>query len=103
MFGEIEGLDREREALFGRAGEEERMARVAMGEERVLEDIALRGARRKAGGGTDAFHVEDDGGDFGVVAQADEFAHERDAGAGRGGHGAGTRPGGTESHADGSD
>ena len=33
----------------------------------------------KPGGRADALHVEDDGRDFGVVAEAHEFAHQRDA------------------------
>jgi hypothetical protein len=52
--------------------------------------------------GPDALHVEDHRGNFGVIAQADEFGHQRDAGTGGGGHGARARPSGAERHADGS-
>ena len=59
------------------------------------------GARGQAGGGADALHVEDHRGNLGVVAQADELRHQRDARAGGGGHGARARPAGAERHADG--
>ena len=38
------------------------------------ENVALHGARGQAGGGSDALHVEDHRGNFGVIAEADEFA-----------------------------
>ena len=78
------------------------MLGVAVREQRGGEHVALRGAGGQAGGGADALHVEDHRGNFGVVAQADELRHQRDAGPGGGGHGARARPAGAQRHADGS-
>ena len=66
--------------------EEHDVLGVAVREERRLEQVALRGARRQAGGGSDPLDVEDHGRRFGVIRQARELAHQRDAGAGRGRH-----------------
>ena len=101
-LGEIEGLDGHGEAFLGRAREEHGVLGVAVREDGGGQDVALLRARGQAGGGADALHVEDHRGDFGVVAQADEFRHQRDAGTGGGGHGARARPAGAERHADGS-
>src|SRR4051812_39280284 len=79
------------------------MSRIAVREERVLENIALRGARGQTGGGPHSFHVEDDGGNLRVVSEADELAHERDSGTGSGGHGSRTGPCRAERHPDGGD
>src|ERR1035441_2333521 len=66
----------------GRGGKLHGVLGIARGEQRGGDEVALRGAGRQAGGGPDALDVEDDGGDLGVVAEADELAHERDAGTG---------------------
>ncbi len=76
------------------------MLGIAVREDRGGEQVALLRARGKARGGAHALHVEDYRGDVGVVAQADEFRHERDARSGGGSHGAGARPSGAERHAD---
>ena len=47
------------------------------------QDVALLRARRHAGRRARALHVEDDRRDLGVVREADELAHQRDAGARR--------------------
>ena len=56
------------------------MLRVAVGEEVGREDVALHRARGQARRGPDALDVHDDRRDLGVVPEADEFRHERDAG-----------------------
>jgi hypothetical protein len=75
---------------------------VAVREQRGGEEIALHGAGGKSGGGSHALYVVDDGGNFGVITEADEFGHEREAGTGGGGHGTGAGPSSAEGHADGS-
>ena len=47
------------------------------------EDVALLRARRHAGRRAGALHVDDHRRDLGVVGQADQLAHQRDAGARR--------------------
>ena len=44
-----------------------------------------------------------DGGNLGVIGEAEEFLHQRDAGAGRRGEGARAVPAGADHHADGGD
>ena len=77
------------------------MLGVAVRKQRRGEEIALHGARRQAGRRPHALHVEDDRGNFGVVSQADEFRHQRDARTGGGGHGTRAGPSRAQSHADG--
>ena len=101
LLGEIEGFDGHGEALFGRAREEHGVLGIAVREDGGGQEVALLGARGQAGGGADALHIEDHGGHFRVVAQADEFRHERDARTGGSRHGARARPAGAERHADG--
>ena len=86
-LGHVEGLDREREALLHRAGQEQDLLGVAVGEERRRDHVALGGAGGEPGGRPDPLHVEDHAGDLGVVAEPGELAHERDSRAARGGHG----------------
>ena len=71
-----------------------------MRQHRGRQDVALRGARRKSGGRSDALDVEDQRRDLGVVAQAGELAHQRDAGARRGRHRARARPARADDHAE---
>ena len=63
-------------------------------------DVPLRGARRQPGGRPDALDVEDHARHFGVVGQAGELAHQRDARARGRGHRARAGPAGAEHHAD---
>ena len=84
------------------AREFERLGRVFRKQQHMLgvamrgigagDDVALLGARRHAGRGTGALHVDDHGRNFGEIGQADEFRHQRDAGPGGGGEGAGAVP-----------
>ncbi len=60
--------------------EEQDVLGVAVRGVGALQDVALLGARGHAGGGTDALDVDDDGGDLGVVGEAEQLVHERDAG-----------------------
>ena len=100
-FGHVEGLHGEREALLHRAGQEQDLLGVAVGEERRRDDVALCGAGGQPGGGPDPLDVEDHAGDLGVVAQAGQLGHERDARAARGGHGPRTGPARSQHHAHG--
>ena len=77
------------------------MLRVAMREHRGGEDVALGRARRQAGGGPEALHVDDDRRHLGVVGEAGELGHQRDARARSGRHRSCARPAGPEGHADG--
>ena len=99
-LGEVERLDRQGEALLHRAREEQHVPRVAVGEERGGEDVALRGAGGEPGGGADPLHVEDHRRDLGVVGEPGELAHERDARSGGRGHRARAGPARADRHAD---
>ena len=57
-------------------------------------------ARRHAGRGPGALHVEHHRGNFGEIGEAEEFLHQRNAGAGGGGEGARAVPAGADHHAD---
>ena len=73
----------------GRA-ELERLGRILREQQDVLSvavrsigrehDIRLLGARRHAGRGAAALHVEDDRRDLGKIGEAEEFLHQRNAG-----------------------
>ena len=99
-LGEIERLRGEFEG-FGRVfRKQQHMLGVAMRGIGAGDDVALLGAGRHAGRGAGALHVHDHGRDFGEVGQADEFLHQRDAGAGGRGEGAGAVPGRADHDAD---
>ena len=66
----------------------------------VDEQIALRGAGRQAGRRPDALDVEDHRRHFGVVGQAGELGHQRDARTGGRGHRPGTGPARADHHAE---
>src|SRR3989304_1352114 len=57
-LGEVEGVDAHGEALLDRAREEDDVLRVAVGQERGGEDVALGGAGGEPGRWADALHVE---------------------------------------------
>ena len=100
-LGEIESDGCEFEAL-GRVGrKQQNMFGVAVRGVGAFQQIALLRAGGHAGGGADALHVDDDGGNLGIVGQAEQFIHERDAGAGGGGEGARAVPCRADHHADG--
>ncbi len=64
------------------------------------QEVALLRARGHAGRRADALHVDDHRRDLGVVRQADELAHQRDAGARRRRERARAGPAGADHHAD---
>ena len=64
------------------------------------QDVPLLGARRHAGRRAGPLHVDDHRRDLGVVGQADQLAHQRDARPGGGGEGARAVPGRADHHAD---
>ena len=87
-LGEIERLRRELERFRRVFREQQDVLGVAVRSIGAGDDVALLGARRHAGRWTGALHVHDHGGNFGEIRQADEFRHQRDAGAGSCGEGA---------------
>ena len=97
---QVERRHRELVALLRRTRDEHDVLRVAVRQDRRRQDVALRRARGQARGRPDALHVDDDRGDLGVVAQAHELAHERDARAGRRRHRTRAGPSRAERHAD---
>ena len=89
----------ERFARIGRI--ETDVPRVAVRRVGGHHQVALLRARRHAGGRARALHVEDHRRHLGVVGQADELVHQRDAGTRGGCERAGTGPAGADHHADG--
>ena len=98
--GEVEALRRELEALVRVLGEEQHVLGVAVRGVGAGEDVGLLRARRHAGRGAAALHVDDGHRDLGEVREADELAHQRDARAGGGGEGARAVPAGAGDDAD---
>ena len=76
---------------------------VAVRQVRREGDVLLRGPGRQAGRRADALDVEDHRRDLGVVGQAGELGHQRDARAGGRGHRPGAGPGRADDHAEGGD
>ena len=64
------------------------MLGVAMRRIGAGDQIALLGARRHAGRGARALHIEDHRGNFGEIGKAEELLHQGNAGAGSGSEGA---------------
>ena len=77
------------------------MLGVAVRQEGRRKQIRLLGARGQACRRPGALHVDDDGGNLGIVAQAAELRHQRHSGTGGRGHGARARPARAKHHADG--
>ena len=85
---QVEGIRREVESLGRVLRKEEDMLSIAMRRVRAGDQIALLGARRHAGRGARALHIEDHRGDFGEIGKAQELLHQGNAGAGSGSEGA---------------
>ena len=98
--GEVEGLRAELERLLRILGEQQHVLGVAVRGIGAGDDVALLRARRHAGRGAGALHVEQHRGDLGEIGEAEELLHQRDAGAGGGGEGARAVPGGADHDAD---
>ncbi len=81
---EVEAFRRELEALVRVLGEEQHVLGVAVRGVGAGKDVGLLRARRHAGRGAAALHVDDGHRDLGEVSEADELAHQRDPRAGRG-------------------
>ena len=90
LLGEVEGLDREVEALLRGVRAERDEPVVAVRAEPGLHHVALRRLRREAGRRPRALHVEEDARRLGDGREADVLLHQREAGARR--HGAGLEP-----------
>ena len=78
-LGEIERRYREFERLARIGRIEADVSRVAVRRVGAHHQISLLRPRRHAGGRPGPLHVEDDGGYFRVIRQADELAHQRDS------------------------
>ena len=100
LFGEIETPDREFKT-FGRIRrEQQNVFGIAVRSVRAFEHVTLLGAGRHTGGRTDALDVDDDRGNLGVISQAKQFIHQRDAGTGGGSERTRSVPGSADHHAD---
>ena len=95
-LGNVEGLPAELETLGGRAGEQERVFGVTMPHETGEQDVALRRAGRQSRSRTHALDVPDDDRHLDEERQPDILGHQRQAGAGGGGHRAGAHPSGAD-------
>src|SRR5689334_4819481 len=78
-FREIERFGGELEAFSGVGWKKQNMFGIAMGGVGCFHEIALLRPCGHAGGWTDALHVDNNRRDLGVVRQAQELVHERDA------------------------
>ena len=81
-LGEVEGVLRHLVALGDGRRQQEDVAAVAVRQAGGEGDVLLRGAGRQAGRRADALDVEDHRRQLGVVGQAGELGHQRDARAG---------------------
>ena len=98
--GEVERLRGHLEG-FGRVlGEQQHVLGVAVRGVGAAQQVALLRARRHAGRGTGALHVDDHGRNLGEVGEAEELLHQRDAGAGGRREGARAVPARADHHAD---
>src|SRR5580704_5438768 len=100
LFGQVEGSARHREALGRGTGQKHGMLRISVRQLGDEADVALRGSRRQAGGGSYALNVPNHRRQLDVIAQAGELCHERNSGSSRGGHRACTSPSSAQNHAD---
>ena len=94
-------FDRELEALGRIRREQQDVFGVAVRGVGALQNIALLRARGHAGGRADALHVDDHRRNLGVVGQAQQLVHQRNAGAGGRRERARAVPGRADHHADG--
>ena len=99
--GQVEGERRKGEGLVRVAREQQHMFGVAMGGIGGDQDVGLLGARRHAGRGPAALHVEQHGRDLGEIGKAEKFLHQGNAGPGGRREGARAVPGRPHHHADG--
>ncbi len=101
FFGDGEGFVGEiGSVLHALGGEDDRVIVAVAAAAGGLEIVALAG-RDAAEAGAGAGHVDDDGGKIGAAEVGDAFLLQGNAGAGRAGHGAGARGGGSIDHIDG--
>ena len=87
-------------ASAGSFGKQQHVLGVAVRGIGAGDDVALLRARRHAGRGAGALHVEDHRRNFGEIGEPDELLHQRNAGAGGRGEGARAVPAGADHHAD---
>jgi hypothetical protein len=79
--GQVEARGGELEALARVLRQQQHVLGVAMRRVGAAQQVGLLGARRHAGAGAAALHVDDRDRDLGEVGQADELRHQADAGA----------------------
>ena len=94
--GEVERVGGHGEGLVRVLGEDQHVLGVAVRGIGAGQDVGLLGAGRHAGRRAAALDVEDDRRDFGEIGEADEFLHQRDAGARGRGEGARAVPAGAD-------
>ena len=100
-LGQIEGLRPQREALGRVLREQQHVLGVAVRGIGARQDVGLLRARRHAGRGAAALDVEQHDRHLGEVGKPQELAHQRDAGARRGGERARAVPAAADGNADG--
>ena len=94
-------FDREFETLGRIRREQQNVFGIAVRGVGAFQHVALLRARRHAGGRADALHIDHHRRNLGVVCQAEQFVHQRDAGTGGGSKSARAVPGRADHHADG--
>ena len=99
-LGEVEGVLRHLVALGDRRRQQQDVLGSRRATGRRRRRCPLRGAGRQAGRRADALDVEDHRRHLGVVGQAGELGHQRDARAGGRRHRAGARPRRADHHAE---
>ena len=102
-LGEIERARGELERLVRPVGNEQHVLGVAVRGEGAAREVGLLGARRHAGRGPAALHVEHHHRNLGEIGEAEELLHQRDAGPGGRGEGARAVPARSDRDADGGD
>ena len=99
-FGEIEGVGGQLETFPGVAGKEQDMFGVAVRGIGAGQEVGLLGPGGHAGARAGPLHIDEHRRNLGEIGEAQELAHQRDAGAGGGGKGPGAVPGGADDDAE---
>ena len=99
-FRQVECLKRKIKTFLRVGGEQEYVAGIAVGCESATQDVGLLRAGGHSGGGADPLDVEDHGGHFRVVPEAEKFRHQGDAWPAGAGKCPGSVPAGADGHPD---
>ena len=98
---EVESFRSELETFPGIGREQQNVAGVAVRGISAFHQVALLRASGHSGGWSYALHVDNHGGNFGVVSQSQQFVHQRNAGTGGGSERSRAIPGRADHHSDG--